>query len=139
MTPTLHHVAIVVDDIDATLPFYRDRLGLSVREVRDLPSEGVRMAFLALGDTLLELVQPLDAESGVARYLAGLGRGAALHHVCIAVDGLSQQLARLGEEGVELIDRAPRVGADGEVAFLHPRAAEGVLVELIDRASIASR
>lgn len=133
--PSLHHVAIVVKDIADALRFYRDKLGLSVREVRDVPDQRVRIAFLPLGESLLELVQPLDESSGVARYLAELERDAALHHVCLAVDDLPGELGRLERGGTELVDRAPRPGAEGEVAFLHPRASGGVLVELIDRAS----
>lgn len=133
--PELHHVGVVVRDIDAALSFYRDRLGLSAREVRDLPSERVRVAFLPLANCLLELVQPLDAESGAGRYLASRG-DSALHHVCLAVDGLAETLDRLARAGVELIDAVPRRGAQGDVAFLHPRAANGVLVELLDRGSV---
>lgn len=128
----LHHVAIVVRDIDAALGLYRDRLGMQVRAVRDLPEDRVRIAFLPLGDTLLELVQPTDETSGVARYLARRGES-ALHHVCFAVDDLAVVLRDLADAGVELVDRSPRRGADGEVAFLHPRAGNGVLIELIER------
>lgn len=134
MPPSLDHVAIVVRDIPDALRFYRDALGLSVREVRDLPDQRVRIALLPLGESLLELVQPLDDASGVARYLAERDRD-TLHHVCVAVDDLRAELARLSASGVELVDREPRRGAAGQVAFLHPRATGGVLVELLDRAS----
>jgi methylmalonyl-CoA epimerase len=135
MTPReLHHVAIVVQDIEAELAFYRDELGLEVRSVQDVPDQAVRIAFLPVGATLLELVQPTDAESGVARFLRERGRS-TLHHVCFAVDGLARTLDELARDGVELLDRAPRRGAEGDVAFLHPRAANGVLVELIDSAT----
>ncbi len=129
---SLHHVAIVVRDLDAALGVWRDLLGLRVQEVKDVPQDRVRIALLPAGGTLIELVQPLDAESGVARYLASRGES-ALHHVCLAVDDLPSELGRLAAAGVELVDRAPRRGAEGDVAFLHPRAASGVLVELIQR------
>lgn len=128
----LHHVAIVVKDIDAALGLWRDLLGMEVSEVRDVPDDRVRIAFLPAGGTLLELVQPLDDASGVARYLARRGES-ALHHVCFAVDDLAGALGELAGAGVELLDRAPRQGAEGEVAFLHPRSGKGVLIELIER------
>ena len=131
----LHHVAVVVKDVEAELALYRRTLGLEARSVRDVPDQKVRIAFVSLGNTLLELVQPTDADSGVARFLAERGRS-TLHHLCFAVDDLKGTLDRLAAAGVELVDRAPRRGAEGDVAFLHPRAADGVLVELIDRASI---
>jgi methylmalonyl-CoA/ethylmalonyl-CoA epimerase len=128
--PSLHHVAILVRDIDEALAFYRDRLGLAVRDTRDVPDQRVRIAFLPLANTMIELVQPLDEESGVARYLAAQGRS-TLHHVCFAVGDLPRELRRLDADGVALIDREPRSGADGSVAFIHPSASGGVLVELI--------
>lgn len=128
----LHHVAIVVKDIDAALGLWRDLLGMEVSEVRDVPNDRVRIAFLPAGETLLELVQPLDDTSGVARYLARRGES-ALHHVCFAVDDLAGALGELAGAGVELLDRAPRHGAEGDVAFLHPRSGKGVLIELIER------
>ena len=131
----LHHIAIVVKDIGAELAFYRDALGLDARAVQDVPEQRVRIAFLPLGGTLVELVQPTDDSSGVARFLAERGRS-TMHHLCFAVDDLRGTLDRLAADGVELLDRAPRRGAEGDVAFLHPRAANGVLVELIDRASV---
>lgn len=128
----LHHIAIAVKDIDAALGLWRDLLGMEVSEVRDVPDDRVRIAFLPAGGTLLELVQPLDDASGVARYLARRGES-ALHHVCFAVDDLAGALGELAGAGVELLDRAPRQGAEGEVAFLHPRSGKGVLIELIER------
>ncbi|HKW79236.1 MAG TPA: methylmalonyl-CoA epimerase [Candidatus Limnocylindria bacterium] len=131
----LHHVAVVVRDIDAELAFYRDTLGLEARSIETVPDQRVRVAFLVVGKTLLELLQPTDAESGVARYLRERGRS-TMHHLCFAVDDLAGTLDRLASAGVELVDRTPRRGAEGDVAFLHPRAGNGVLVELIDRASV---
>jgi methylmalonyl-CoA/ethylmalonyl-CoA epimerase len=94
-----------------------------------LPDQGVVVAFLRLGDTLLELIQPSDARSGVARFLERRGEG--LHHLAFEVEDLKAELARLGESGVELIDTAPRIGAHGHVAFVHPRSF-GVLIELVE-------
>jgi methylmalonyl-CoA/ethylmalonyl-CoA epimerase len=127
----LHHVAVAVPSIADALPFYRDTLGLRLRETREVPDQRVRIAFLEASNTLVELVEPLDPGSGVGRFLAEHGRP-ILHHVCFAVDDLAGTLDRLAAQGVELVDRAPRHGAEGDVAFLHPRASGGVLVELIE-------
>lgn len=131
----LHHVSIVVDSLDAALPFYRDTLRMAAGPVRDLADQHVRVVFLRAPNTRIELIEPTDATSGVARFLAERGRP-TLHHLCFVVDDLRATLAALAARGVELIDREPRAGAEGDVAFLHPRASDGVLVELIDRASL---
>lgn len=117
------------------MTFYRDTLGLPAGEVRDLADQAVRVAFLSAGASRVELIEPLDDASGVARFLAERGRP-TLHHVCFAVDELARVLRELDAAGVELVDRVPRRGVEGMVAFLHPRAADGVLIELLDRASI---
>ncbi len=126
----VHHVAVVVRDLDDALQVYRDHLGLTVESVQDIPSDGVRIAFLPTGESRLELVQPTDQTTGVARYLERHGEG--FHHVCYEVDRLADTLTGLSAEGLELIDTLPRRGAEGPVAFLHPRSFHGVLVELIE-------
>ena len=131
----LHHVAIAVRRIEDALPFFGDTLGLSADRIRDLPDQRVRMVFLGDARGRIELIQPLDGDSGVAKFVAE-HRGPTLHHVCYVVDDLAAKLEDLARDGVELIDRAPRRGAEGMVAFIHPRASGGVLIELIDRASL---
>jgi methylmalonyl-CoA epimerase len=126
----IHHVAVVVRDLEAALGFYRDVLGLTLETVQAMPHDRVSIAFLPVGDTKIELVQPTDDSTGVARFLAARGEG--FHHVCFEVLDLAETLVRLGIDGVELIDTAPRKGAEGPVAFLHPRSCHGVLVELIE-------
>jgi methylmalonyl-CoA epimerase len=126
----IHHVAIVVRSIEASLGHYRDLLGLPVEAITDIPTDRVRIAFLGVGESKVELVEPVDDTTGVARFLAKQGEG--FHHVCFEVANLSEELTRLGIEGIELIDSAPRRGAEGPVAFLHPRSCHGVLVELIE-------
>lgn len=134
----LHHVGIVVPSIAAALPFYTDTLGLGSSEVRDMPDQAVRVAFVGDGPGRIELLEPLDDASGVARFLAQRGKP-TLHHVCFAVDDLAAVLSELSASGMELIDHEPRQGAEGMVAFLHPRAADGILIELIDRGSLSER
>ena len=123
---------MVVTSVEASLAFYRDLLGLELETVMDIPSDRVRIAFLGVGESKVELVQPTDDTTGVARFLASKGEG--FHHVCFEVDNLAETLLRLEIDGVELIDTAPRRGAEGPVAFIHPRSAHGVLVELIEAA-----
>ena len=126
----VHHIALIVASIQDALGFWRDLLGLPLETIMDIPSDHVRIAFLAVGESKVELVEPTDDSTGVARFLAKQGEG--FHHVCFEVANLSEELTRLAIEGIELIDSAPRRGAEGPVAFLHPRSCHGVLVELIE-------
>jgi methylmalonyl-CoA epimerase len=126
----IHHVALVVRDLETALGLYRDRLGLPLELVLPIESDGVRIAFLGVGESKIELVEPTDPSTGVARFLESRGEG--FHHVCLEVADLAAELRRLASDGVELIDAAPRRGAEGPVAFIHPRACHGVLVELIE-------
>lgn len=128
----IDHVAIVVEDIDAALPFWRDVLGLPLSHVEDMTEQRSKIAFMPLGGSEIELVQPTDDESGVARYLAK--RGPGMHHVALEVDDLDEKLAELKALEIELINAAPIVAAGGNRAvFIHPRAANGVLVELYEK------
>ena len=126
----VHHVALIVRSIDDSLGLWRDALGLELETVMDIPVDRVRIAFLGVGESKIELVEPTDDTTGVARFLADKGEG--FHHVCFEVANLAETLLRLEIDGIELIDSAPRRGAEGPVAFLHPRSCHGVLVELIE-------
>jgi methylmalonyl-CoA/ethylmalonyl-CoA epimerase len=126
----IHHVALVVRALEDSLTLYRDILGLHLELLSEVPSDRVRIAFLAVGESKVELVEPTDDSTGVARFLASRGEG--FHHVCFEVPDLTEELTRLAIDGIELIDTAPRRGAEGPVAFLHPRSCHGVLVELIE-------
>jgi len=124
-----HHVGIAVEQLDPAIARYR-ALGLALDYVEDVPSAGVRVAFLRAGGVHIELVQPLDPSGAVARFLAKRGEG--LHHIAFAVSDVAAELARLDKEGFEPVDRTPRPGARGRtVAFLQPRSAHGVLIELV--------
>jgi methylmalonyl-CoA/ethylmalonyl-CoA epimerase len=126
----IHHVALVVTSIDASIELWRDMLGLELETVMDIEADRVRIAFLAVGESKVELVEPTDETTGVARFLASKGEG--FHHVCFEVGNLTETLMRLELDGLELVDSAPRRGAEGPVAFIHPRSCHGVLVELIE-------
>ena len=126
----MHHVALIVRSIDDALDLWRDALGLNLEAVMDIPTDGVRIAFLGVGESKIELVEPTDDTTGVARFLASNGEG--FHHICFEVENLAETLVRIDKDGLELIDRAPRRGAEGPVAFIHPRSCHGVLVEMIE-------
>ena len=126
----VHHVALIVRSIEDALGLWRDGLGLELETVMDIPDDRVRIAFLGVGESKIELVEPTDDTTGVARFLESKGEG--FHHVCFEVANLAETLLRLEIDGIELIDSAPRRGAEGPVAFLHPRSCHGVLVELIE-------
>jgi methylmalonyl-CoA/ethylmalonyl-CoA epimerase len=126
----VHHVAVIVRDIEDSLRFWRDMLGLPVELVLPIEQDRVTIAFLPVGESKIELVQPTDETTGVARFLDSKGEG--FHHVCFEVADVDATLVRLELEGIELIDRVARKGAEGPVAFLHPRSCHGVLVELIE-------
>lgn len=127
----IDHVAIAVDDIDAALGFFRDALGLQLSHTDVEVDQGVVVAFLPLGGSEVELIEPVAPDSGVSRFLER--RGPGLHHICLEVDDLDEAVSRLRGMGVELIDDDPYIGTGGRrIAFIHPRAAHGVLVELYE-------
>ena len=125
----IHHVAVVVDDMQQSLAFWRDALGIELRELRDVPAEKSRVAFLPLAGAEVELVMPTTDDSGIAKYLAKRGQG--MHHLCLEVDDIEGMLAQLKAKKIRLINEEPRAGADGKkYAFIHPESTGGVLVEL---------
>ena len=131
MSPSFHHIAIAVHDLDAALAFYRDALGLEMAERRQVPEEGVEIAFLPAGDGEVELLQPLDEASSVATFLEKRGEG--LHHVCLAVDDIEVAVERLRAAGAVLLSEEPRVNVHGtRYVFIHPRSTHGVLLELYE-------
>jgi methylmalonyl-CoA/ethylmalonyl-CoA epimerase len=124
----IHHVGIVVTRLVDAYGFYQDTLGLPLLREATLEDQGVRAALLGAGETEIELLEPLHPATGVARFLARRGEG--LHHLCFDVPDVEATLATFAQRGVELIDTTPRRGLAGRIAFLHPRAGAGVLVEL---------
>ncbi len=132
MPTAIHHIAIAVNDLEAALAFYRDALGLEVSERREVPEEGVEIAFLPAGEGEIELLRPLGPDSSVARFLEKRGEG--LHHICLRVENITAAMERLRAAGATLLSEEPRVGADGtRYVFIHPKSAHGVLLELYER------
>ena len=127
----IHHVAVVVDDMEKSLSFWRDALGLNPSEVRDLPEQKSQVAFLPAGESEVELVKPTTDDSGIARHLTK--RGPGMHHICVEVDDIQAMLAQLKAGGVRLINEMPLTTAAGKIyAFIHPESTGGVLVELYE-------
>ena len=128
MIDLIHHVGIVVHSADRALEFFRDIMGLEVTVDKVIEEQGVRGVLLAVGENEIELLEPVRSDTGVARYLES--KGEILHHICFRTDDIRAELARLQGNGVDLIDEAPRNGLAGEIAFIHPKAMHGVLIEL---------
>ena len=125
----INHIAVAVTDIDSSLTFWRDALGLELSELRDVPAESAQIAFLSLGGTEVELVRPTRGDSGLAKHIAK--NGAGMHHLCLETDDILAMMAQLKEKGIQLINESPRRGVDGKLyAFIHPKSTGGVLVEL---------
>ena len=127
----LNHICLAVRDIEETASFYRDVFGLGDIEIEEIPDQGVRATLVRVGGSQLELIQPTDPDGGVARFIERRGEG--LHHICLEVEDLQEKLDLLAANGIELIDKSPRQGLSGMIAFLHPRSTRGVLIELVDR------
>ena len=124
----INHVAIVVQDIDAALKFWKQTFGLELDHVEDVPSQKSKVAFLPLGESEIELVQPTTTDSGLVNFLEKRGEG--MHHICIEVEDIDATLAELKSKGVRLINDVPEELPGRKMAFVHPKAANGVLVEL---------
>jgi len=128
MIDLIHHVGIVVRSADSALKFFRDTMGLEVTADKVIEEQGVRGVLLAIGENEIELLEPIRSDTGVARYLES--KGEVLHHICFRTDDIRAELTRLQANGVDLIDESPRNGIAGEIAFIHPKAMHGVLIEL---------
>lgn len=127
----LDHVAVLVADLEEALAFWQDQLGLSLDHVETIDSMAVKIAFLPLGESEIELVQPIKTDSGLAKFLAK--RGPGLHHICIEVDDITAKLEELRTRDVRLIDEEPVLMGDGrKLAFIHPKSTGGVLIELYE-------
>lgn len=129
MTKKINHIGVAVRSIDASTPFYRDVLGMTFEGTEVVAEQKVKVAFFAVGESRIELLEPTADDSPVAKFLEKNGEGT--HHVAYEVDDLVATLEKLKAAGVRLIDEVPRCGAHGtRIAFLHPKASGGVLTEL---------
>ncbi len=126
----IHHVAIVVPELQGALNFWQDQLGLRLDHVEDVPSQKSQVAFFPMGESEVELVLPTTDDSGIAKYLEK--RGPGLHHLCLEVDDIDEMLADLKAKGVVLIDETAKVLEGRKMAFIHPKSSNGVLVELYE-------
>jgi methylmalonyl-CoA epimerase len=134
MPKRIDHVAIIVRDIEQALTFYRDTLGITPGEIKEVPGEQVRIAFLPMGGpggSEIELIEPIVPDSSLARFLEKRGEG--LHHICLEVEHIDAALAEMQEKGAAVLDKQPRIAAEGRAIFLHPKGTNGVLLELLEK------
>ena len=127
MLKKIHHVGVVVPNLDEAMGLWRDTLGLRLTKSMVVQDQGVKAALLQAGETEIELLEPLSPENGVGKFLAK--RGGGLHHVCFETEDVARELEEARRKGLPLIDQKPRPGLAGMICFLHPKAARGVLVE----------
>jgi len=134
MPKRIDHVAVIVRDIEQALVFYRDTLGIVPSEIKEVPTEQVRIAFLPMGGpggSEIELIEPTTPGSTLSKYLEKRGEG--LHHICLEVDNIDTALQEMKDKGAPVLDQQPRIAAEGRAIFLHPKGTSGVLLELIEK------
>jgi len=135
MPKRVDHIAIIVRSLEQALLFYRDTLGITPGEIKEVPTERVRIAFLPMGGpggSEIELIEPTAADSSLAKFLEKRGEG--LHHICLEVANIDAALAEMQEKGAPVLDKQPRIAAEGRAIFLHPKGTNGVLLELLEKA-----
>jgi methylmalonyl-CoA/ethylmalonyl-CoA epimerase len=137
MIDKIHHIGIAVHNLDESLNFYRDVLGLHVHALDTVEDQGVRAALLTIGQSEIELLEPTRPDANMAKFLERKGEG--LHHICFQTEDVDGELEVLKSKGVELVDQKSRVGLAGMICFLHPKASRGVLVELATPMNIYKR
>ena len=132
MIKKVDHIAIAVNNLDEAISTYEKIFGIKPEKIKDVPDQGVKAALIPIGEgSEIELIQPIDPGSGVAKFLEKKGEG--IHHIALEVDNVDQELKSLAAQGVELIDKEPRSGLAGRIAFLHPKSTRGVLYELCQK------
>jgi methylmalonyl-CoA/ethylmalonyl-CoA epimerase len=127
MLRKIHHVGVVVPNLEQAMAFWRDLLGLPLTKTATIQDQGVRAALLQAGESEIELLEPLNPDNGVGKFLAR--RGGGLHHLCFETSDVARELEDARNKGIQLIDQKPRPGLAGMICFLHPKATRGVLVE----------
>ena len=129
MLTKINHIGIAVQSLDATIPFYRDNLGMAFAGIEEVPEQKVRVAMLSVGESKIELLEPTSAESPVAKFIEN--NGAGIHHIAYEVADIEAAIATLLADGTRMVDEVPRNGAHGtRIAFIHPKSSLGVLTEL---------
>ena len=132
MIKKVDHIGVAVRSISEVLPFYEETLGLELHGIEHVEEQKVKVAFLKIGDTKIELLEPASEDSAVAKFIEKRGEG--IHHLALGVDDIKKRIEDLRVNGVKMIDETPRNGAGGAaIAFLHPKSANGVLVELCEK------
>jgi lactoylglutathione lyase/methylmalonyl-CoA/ethylmalonyl-CoA epimerase len=131
MLKRIDHVAIVVRNLEEGLKLYEDLFGIKPSKIETLPEQGVRAALLPFMESEIELIEPIDPNSGVAKFLESRGEG--IHHLCLEVDDVDKELDALASKGVALIDKKGRRGLAGKIGFIHPRSTKGTLIELAQK------
>lgn len=127
MLKKIHHVGVVVPNLEQAMSLWRDLLGLRLTKSQTVQDQGVKAALLQVGESEIELLEPLSPDNGVGKFLAR--RGGGLHHVCFETEDVERELEGAKAKGIQLIDQTPRPGLAGMICFLHPKATRGVLVE----------
>ncbi len=129
------HIGIAVKNLDETIPYYIETLGLSVLKIEEVASESVRVAFIDAGNVKLELLEPMSTQSAIHSFIEKKGEG--IHHIAFGVEGIEERMKELREKGIRILNEQPKIGAGGaQVAFLHPKSSFGVLYELCDKTGL---
>lgn len=129
------HIGIAVKNLDETIPYYTETLGLTVLKIEEVVSESVRVAFIDAGNVKLELLEPMSEQSAIHSFIEKKGEG--IHHIAFGVEGIEERMNELREKGVRILNEQPKIGAGGaQVAFLHPKSSYGVLYELCDKSGL---
>ncbi len=134
MPKRIDHVAIIVRNIEQALVFYRDTLGIEPSGIKEVPTEQVRIAFLPMGGpggSEIELIEPTTPDSSLAKFLEKRGEG--MHHICLEVDNIDDALQEMQDKSAPVLDKQPRIAAEGRAIFLHPKGTNGVLLELLEK------
>ena len=131
MITNFNHVAIAVKNLDEALSVFESLFGLKPSKIEEVPDQGVKAALIPIGSGEIELLEPIDPNGGVAKFIERRGEG--IHHICLEVDNTDEELKSLADKGVELIDKVGRKGLAGRVGFIHPKSTKGVLIELAQK------
>jgi len=132
MIKKINHIGVAVKDLNEGIRFYRENLGLEIEGIEEIKEQKVKVAFIPLGESRIELLQSTDPNGPIAKFIEKKGEG--IHHIALDVERIEETLQKLKEKGVQLIDEKPRIGAHGiKIAFLHPRGTKGVLMELCEK------